>query len=221
MHNRSTEAAERVRVARIAPARFLLFGAVFVVVTAAAKLVADLDNALLIGFDAAAFDFLAGAIPLFGADVRAMRRAAKANDVNRVALLAISVVLSLVILAAVGALTASGTALSSMDIVLIVATLALAWLFANAVFALHYAHLFYLQASGQDRGGLNIPNTREPGFWDFLYFSFTLGMTFQTSDIEITGSHIRKVALAHALVAFLFNVGILAFVVNTLGGFKK
>ena len=218
MHNGSTEAAERVRAARIAPARFLLFGAVFVVVTAAAKLVADLDNALLIGFDAAAFVFLAGAIPLFGADVRAMRRAAKANDVNRVALLAISVVLSLVILAAVGALIASGTALSSMDIVLIVATLALAWLFANAVFALHYAHLFYLQASGQDRGGLNIPNAREPGFWDFLYFSFTLGMTFQTSDVDVTSRGVRKVMLFHCFAAFIFNIGVIAFTINVLGG---
>ena len=169
MHNRSTVRPKSARTARIAPARFILFGVLFVGVTAVAKLVADMDNALLIGFDVAAFVFLAGSVRLVHADAEAMRRAAKANDVNRVALLAISVVLSLVVLVAVGALIASGTALSVVDIVLIVATLALAWLFANVVFALHYAHLFYLQAHGRDRGGLDIPHTTEPDYWDFLY----------------------------------------------------
>ena len=52
---------------------------------------------------------------------------------------------------------------------------------------------------------------------DFVYFSFTLGMTFQTSDIAITGAHIRKVVLGHTAAAFLFNMGVLAFVVNALG----
>ncbi len=220
MHNRSADMPTSIPATRIAPARFLVFGVLFVGVTAGAKLMADMDNALLIGFDVAAFVFLAGAVRLLRADADAMRRAAKANDANRVALLAISVVLSLVILVAVGALIARGTALSAVDMGLIVVTLALAWLFANAVFALHYAHLFYLQARGRDRGGLEIPHTTEPDYWDFLYFSFTLGMTFQTSDIAITDRHMRKVALAHALVAFLFNMGILAFVVNTLGGFR-
>jgi uncharacterized membrane protein len=100
---------------------------------------------------------------------------------------------------------------------LIVGTLALAWFFANTVFALHYAHLYYLPGKEGDRGGLRIPDTRTPDYWDFIYFSFTLGMTFQTSDVAVTGSHIRKVVLGHTMVAFLFNIGVLAFVVNALG----
>jgi len=129
------------------------------------------------------------------------------NDANRVALLAISVLLSLVILITIGSLIAGRAALHGVDVALIVTTLALAWLFANTVFTLHYAHLFYLQGVGGDRRGLDVPQVREPRYWDFLYFSFTLGMTFQTSDITIDGAHMRKVALVHCMVAFLFNMG--------------
>ena len=109
-------------------------------------------------------------------------------------------------------------ALGAGDIALIVATLLLAWLFANMVFTLHYAHLYYLQARGKDRGGLEVPGAKEPGYWDFLYFSFTLGMTFQTSDVTISGAHMRRVVLGHCMAAFVFNMGILAFTVNAIGG---
>ncbi|WP_312846649.1 DUF1345 domain-containing protein [Sphingopyxis sp. PET50] len=146
-----------------------------------------------------------------------MRRS-QDNDANRAGLLAISALLSLVILFTVGALIVSPGTLDRGDIVLIVATLTLAWLFANMVFTLHYAHLFYLQEGKHDRGGLEVPGTDEPDYWDFLYFAFTLGMTFQTSDVSVTGGHMRRVVLGHCMAAFLFNMGILAFTVNALGG---
>ncbi len=96
-------------------------------------------------------------------------------------------------------------------------TLFLSWLFTNSVFALHYAHLYYLANEAGDRGGLAFPNTSEPSYWDFAYFSFTLGMTFQTSDVAITGSHMRKVVLTQSTAAFVFNIGVIAFTVNTIG----
>jgi uncharacterized membrane protein len=132
-------------------------------------------------------------------------------------MLAITVLLSIVILFAIGTLIVSRQALHWQGLALIVGTLALTWIFANTVFALHYAHLYYLQGKEGDQGGLKIPQTEAPGYWDFLYFSFTLGMTFQTSDIAITGTHIRKVVLGHTSAAFMFNVGVLAFAVNALG----
>ncbi len=118
---------------------------------------------------------------------------------------------------AVGTLIASRQALHWQGLTLIVGTLVLTWVFANTVFALHYAHLYYLPGKEGDRGGLTIPHAETPDYWDFVYFSFTLGMTFQTSDIAITGAHIRKVVLGHTAAAFLFNMGVLAFVVNALG----
>ena len=60
---------------------------------------------------------------------------------------------------------------------------------------------------GADDGGLDIPDTKTPDYWDFAYFSFTLGMTFQTSDTQITGATMRRVALGHSMLAFVFNIG--------------
>lgn len=204
---------------RIAPARFLIFAAALAVAgVGASALGADPRTALLLGFDIAAFVFLCALVPLFAADPDRMRRTAEANDANRAGLLAITVLLSLVILFAVGTLIASPGKLYRCDVILIVATLALAWLFANMVFTLHYAHLYYLQKDGRDQRGIEVPGVHEPGYWDFLYFAFTLGMTFQTSDVTISGAHMRRVVLGHCMAAFIFNMGILAFTVNAIGG---
>lgn len=203
----------------IAPVRFLIFPLVLLVSAgAASSLGADPRAAFLIGFDAAALIFLCTLAPLLRADADQMRRRAEDNDANRIGLLAITVLLSLVILFAVGTLIASPGKLGRADVILIVATLVFAWLFANMVFTLHYAHLYYLQKDGRDQRGIEVPGVREPGYWDFLYFAFTLGMTFQTSDVTISGAHMRRVVLGHCMAAFIFNMGILAFTVNAIGG---
>lgn len=203
----------------IAPVRFLIFPLVLVA-AAGAMLASGIDPraAFLLAFDVAAFVFLCSLAPLLRADAVQMRRRAADNDANRIGLLAITVLLSLVILFAVGTLIASPGHLDRADVILIVATLALAWLFANMVFTLHYAHLYYLQKDGRDRRGIEVPGVHEPGYWDFLYFAFTLGMTFQTSDVTISGAHMRRVVLGHCMAAFVFNMGILAFTVNAIGG---
>jgi uncharacterized membrane protein len=97
--------------------------------------------------------------------------------------------------------------------------LVLTWLFSNIVYALHYAHLFYLDgADGGDAGGIDFPGCTTPDYWDFLYFSLTLGMTFQTSDVTISSRAVRRVVLGHSLAAFVFNLGIIAFTINVIGG---
>jgi len=202
----------------IAPPRFILFAAVFVAASACGGLwFADSRIALLAGFDLAALVFFLSALPLLNDGPDQMRTTAQANDANRGALLANTALLSVVILFAVGTLIASKAALGWHGVALIVGTLVLSWCFANTIFALHYAHLYYRDGGG-DRGGLQVPGTQDPNYWDFLYFSFTLGMTFQTSDVTISGAHLRRIVLGHSLVAFLFNMGILAFTVNALGG---
>lgn len=204
---------------RVAPPRFLLFAAALAVCwTVAVLSLADPRIALLGGFDVAAAVFLLTCLPLLNDDAAQMRRTARKNDANRVALLAITVLVTIVILFAVGTLMANRQELGWRGVALVVGTLALTWLFANTVFTLHYAHLYYQRSSGGDRGGLDMPHTREPDYWDFLYFSFTLGMTFQTSDVTIGGAHMRKVVLGQTMAAFLFNMGIVAFTVNALGG---
>jgi uncharacterized membrane protein len=87
------------------------------------------------------------------------------------------------------------------------------------LYALHYAHIFYTRREeGTDRGGLDFPGTKEPDNWDFVYFSFCLGTTFQTSDTEMTLRRFRRVSTAHCLAAFVFNIGVIAITINTLSG---
>jgi uncharacterized membrane protein len=81
---------------------------------------------------------------------------------------------------------------------------------------LHYAHEYYAR-SGQGTA-LEFPGTAEPDYWDFLYFAFVIGMTFQVSDVNIVDRDIRRIALAHGVIAFFFNLGILALSINIVAG---
>jgi uncharacterized membrane protein len=176
-------------------------------------------EALMAGFDIAALGFLASLLPLIGADPAQMRRNAEQNDANREMMLLITGIVMLVILVAVGVAVSVHGGPRLPATALLLATLIIAWLFSNMVYALHYAHIFYLaDGQGKDRGGLDFPDAREPGYWDFIYFAFTLGMTFQTSDVSVTSTAARKVVIFHCLAAFVFNLGVLAFTINVLGG---
>ncbi|KER37055.1 DUF1345 domain-containing protein [Sphingobium indicum] len=176
-------------------------------------------EAVMAGFDVAALAFILSAWPLLDSDADAMRRKAEENDANRRLMLLLTAIVSVVILVAVGVAVSQHGGPSRAAVALLLATLALAWLFSNLVYAMHYAHIFYLDdGKGGDSGGLDFPGMREPDYWDFLYFAFTLGMTFQTSDVSVTSRSMRQAALFHCLAAFLFNLGILAFTINVLGG---
>lgn len=211
---------------KIAPPRFIAFTVIFVVGLFVAIPPLGWGRGAMAAFDAAAIVFLVAIATLLKkGEADKMRQAAARNDANRAGLLVITGTTMLVILTAV-----AGELQSKSDIraiVLVIATLALAWLFSNTVYALHYAHLFYSdgdkqqddgqEGGGQDAGGLEFPQCAEPDYWDFLYFSFTLGMTFQTSDVEIASRDMRRVVLGQCLAAFVFNIGVLAFTINVLG----
>jgi uncharacterized membrane protein len=89
------------------------------------------------------------------------------------------------------------------------ATILVSWTFVHTVFAQHYAHLWFIR-----NRGLDFPQTEHPNFWDFLYFSFVIGMTFQVSDVQVTTQEMRRLVLVHGIVSFLFNTVILALSVN-------
>lgn len=204
---------------KIAPWRFILFGAVLGVACAGLIPMIGWRHGIMAGFDLAALTFLATLPALFRLNADEMRQKAADNDVNRAAMLAISVAVNLVLMVAVGSELTYRDGTKPLSIALIISTLLLAWLFANMVYALHYAHIFYLKSDGgdDDRAGLSFPNTEEPGYYDFIYFSFTLGMTFQTSDVEITTTQTRIISITHSFAAFVFNLGVIAFTINILG----
>jgi uncharacterized membrane protein len=201
---------------RIAPARFIGFTLAMIAASALAMAVGlTPGRALMLGFDLASAGFLGALWPLLDDESDDMRRRARDNDANRAGLLALTGLVMLVILVAVA--NELGGPSQRDGAALVIVTLALAWLFSNTVYALHYAHLFYSQNSGKDAGGLDFPDDDEPDYWDFVYFAFTLGMTFQTSDVSIANRAMRRVVTGHCLAAFVFNLGVIAFTINVLG----
>jgi uncharacterized membrane protein len=203
---------------RVAPPRFVLFVIVFAAALPVGIAWLGRGRGIMAAFDLAAVVFLVAVSTLLRRDEAAvMRQAARANDANRGVLLGFTALTTAVILVAVaGELKGRN---DTTALLLVVATLMLSWLFSNTVYALHYAHLYYLgDAAGHDAGGLDFPGSDDtPDYWDFLYFSFTLGMTFQTSDVTIRAAAIRRVVLGHSMAAFVFNLGVLAFTVNVIG----
>ena len=200
--------------------RFALFLAVLLVSTATVSLVIPLQNAIVLGFDLAASVFLLSTAPLWRRGTPSeMRDNAARDDAGRALRLGVSGIVLIVILVALGLMVEGRPKLGPRDLGLVVATLVLSWIFANLVYAFHYAHLYYDQAnSNADHGGLRFPDTQYPEFSDFCYFSFVLGMTFQVSDVTITAPRLRKIATIHAILAFFFNLGVLALTVNVLAG---
>jgi uncharacterized membrane protein len=93
-------------------------------------------------------------------------------------------------------------------------TVVSAWLLMHTAFTLRYAHLYY--ANADHIGGLDFPGKELPDDLDFAYFSFTLGMTYQTSDVSISDRSIRRLALGHVLLSFVFNTIILALAINLI-----
>lgn len=206
----------------IAPPRFLMFLALFAGGLALLKAWDGLPlaHSALLAFDAAAWVFLLSLWPLLkDAKAEQMRAHANANDAGRVLVLILTAIVGAVVLVAVG-VELSAKDRSATDIALVLGTLMTSWLFGNVIYALHYAHLFYGKRRAHDgqQGGLDFPGTKEPDYHDFFYFAATMGMTFQTSDVAITSAKMRRVAIWHGLVAFIFNMGIIAFTINILGG---
>ena len=211
-------AAPRTIGNRLAPPRFIAFFALLIMGVGIGAAYLPRAQAIMAGFDVAASIFLVSCLPLFRHEAAAMRAAARDNDANRIVLLVITLILSLVILVTIaGDVIGPGTATATGKL-LIVVTLVLAWLGANMVYTLHYAHLYYSSDSaGKDRAGLDFPGDRpEPDYYDFVYFAFTIGAALQTSDVAVTSLAIRRIVILHMLEAFLFNTGVLALAISIL-----
>jgi uncharacterized membrane protein len=108
---------------------------------------------------------------------------------------------------------------------LVIVTIILSWIFINTIFALHYAHDYYLGGSAEganpsDEGAIIVfpGGGGLPSYGDFVYFSFTIGMTFQVSDTQITDSRLRKLAITHGIISFFYSTGILALTINLVAG---
>ncbi len=191
-------------------------------VTAATAGVTDwrLATRLLTGWDLAIALYLGLAFHLMGnAGVQRIRRDAAMQDEGQFVILACTVAAALASLAAIFALlgtSANGAQRPPSHVILATVTILLSWAFIHTIFALHYAHEFYDETEGR---GMAFPGgDPHPDYWDFVYFSFVIGMTSQVSDVAITSKVIRRTAFAHGVVSFLFNAALLALTVNIAAG---
>jgi uncharacterized membrane protein len=160
------------------------------------------------------------------ADAKSSVQTARLQDSARLAIFIFVLIAALASLVSVAVLIGGAKGLShkalAEHLLLAITTVVSSWLLVHTVFTLHYAHGFYSDGDGdgdQDTyGGLEFPNEKEPDFIDFAYFSFVIGMTCQVSDVQVSSQEMRRLALVHGLLSFLFNTVILALAINLSSG---
>ena len=183
----------------------------------------------IFAFDAGALATLVALYVRFrGATYARMKQYAVGQDAGQIAVLAFVLVAATVGLVAVATELPRVKEAESLEKVahalLVVVTIVLSWSFIQVIFALHYAHDYFVdvkvppEPGDKAAGRLLSPGDALPTYSDFVYFAFTIGMTFQVSDVQIADPAIRQIVLLHAVVAFFYTTGIVALAINLVAG---
>jgi uncharacterized membrane protein len=169
---------------------------------------------VLIGWDVFAALYLVLAfVMMFRCGVAHIRRRAVLQDDGRFLMLLVTALGAFASIAAI-VFELGPDHRGTPALVLATGTIALSWAAVHTTFALQYAHDYY---RGAKPGGLQFPSGdqhEDADYWDFVYFSFVIGMTAQVSDVGITDKTIRRTATAHGVISFVFNTALLALMVN-------
>ena len=176
---------------------------------------------VLLGWDAAAAAFIIPLwLALWGLSAAQTRTHSVREDPSRAATDGTLIATSVASLVGVGAaLVKASNANGAMEVALIgvgALSVALSWWLVHTIFTLRYARLFY----GVGRG-IDFHQDEQPRYSDFAYVAFTIGMTFQVSDTDLSTSAVRVTALRQALLAYLFGVVIVAMTINVVAGLLK
>ncbi|HEY2674282.1 MAG TPA: DUF1345 domain-containing protein [Rugosimonospora sp.] len=154
-------------------------------------------------------------------DAPATKRLAVSEDPGRPTFDVLLIAASVASLAGVGmvinATGSKGNVTKDLAAGLAVASVVLSWAMVHTVFTERYARLYY----SDPVGGVDFNEPEPPGFVDFAYLAFTIGMTFQVSDTSLTSKAIRATALRHALVSYLFGAVIIAATINLVAGLPR
>lgn len=152
-------------------------------------------------------------------DVAQIHRQSLAEDEGSFAILVLTIVSAA---ASVGAVfgwleyATRAETFAAPGLLFLLLTIMLSWAFIHTIFALHYAHEYYAE-HGKRGGGLIFPRDHEPDYWDFVYLSFSIGTATSVSDVEVTSKRIRRTVTLHGIVAFFFNVTVIALTVGLVG----
>ena len=204
-----------LRVARAHP-RLLISAAIGIVVGFVLPTSLQIITKMLIGWDAGVAIYLVVAFTMMArASAADISRHAARQDEGALTLLFLTVA------AAVASLGAIFIELATADqkapgygahVALAITTVVLSWAFIHTILSLHYAYEFY--GDRHCANGLKFPGDERPDYWDFIYFSFVIGMTFQVSDVAVTHRLIRRTVVAHGVLSFFFTTAIVALTVN-------
>jgi uncharacterized membrane protein len=176
----------------------------------------------MIGWDAAAAAYLLGCwLSIWPLDATATAELATKEDPSHPAADVVLIGAAVASLASVGLVLfgagqASGTA-QIVRVTLGVVSVGLSWAVVHTVFCLKYARLYFSDSPG----GIDFNQSEPPDYTDFAYMAFTLGTTYQVSDTVIRSTVIRRTALKHSLVSFLFGTVILASTINLIAGLSR
>ncbi|MDR3468937.1 MAG: DUF1345 domain-containing protein [Xanthobacteraceae bacterium] len=207
----------RPRPLRIVMARPRLFLSLLVGVVAFVLQphVMRIATRLLVSWDLCVALYLALVYTTVVTGPEAIRRNAARMDDGRFGILVLTSVAAFATFAAIVTELGGGHR-SYYSLVLAMGTIALSWAAIHTTFALHYAHDYY---RSDPPGGLLFPSdSAPPDYWDFVYFSFVIGMTAQVSDVGVTDKIIRRTATAHGIASFVFNTALLALTINIVAG---
>ncbi|HEY9641987.1 MAG TPA: DUF1345 domain-containing protein [Coleofasciculaceae cyanobacterium] len=155
---------------------------------------------------------------------QSMRSHARQQDEGRWVILSLLTAAACISIFAIGFLLSDKEAVNRLlffHLGLSVITIVGSWLLVHTIFAQHYAHAYYQdhKTLSEDKAeGLDFPGEDEPDYWDFLYFSFVIGMTSQVSDVDITSRKMRQLSLIHGILSFFFNTAIVAMTINIIAG---
>ena len=168
---------------------------------------------LLIGWDAFAILYLVLVyLMMWRSELRGIKRNAILQDDGRFLILLVTALGAFASIAAI--VFELGTHHAVPQLAIATGTIALSWAVVHTAFALHYAHDYY---RGAKPGGLQFPSGEKQNhadYWDFVYFSFVIGMTAQVSDVGITDKTIRRTATVHGIISFVYNTALVALMVN-------
>jgi uncharacterized membrane protein len=217
----SAKAKRPAYLIRVGVAHRRLFISVALGLIVMAVLPASPITRILIGWDLGALVYLAAAAAVMArcTSVAQMKQNAAAQDEGAFAILVLTVA------AAMASLIAIFAELAAVDqtdphyglyAALAIGTVVLSWTFIHGIFALHYAHDFY--GSGEHKNGLRFPDEGQPDYWDFVYFSFVIGMTFQVSDVAVMHKVVRRTVVVHGALSFFFTTAVVAMAVNLAAG---
>lgn len=179
------------------------------------------DARATIAWDVGALVYLAAAVWLMATnDTQDIRKRAAQQDESAFVIPAVVIAaIAASFLAVAGLLSEAKNAVGTgktLYLLLAGSTILISWTVLQIIFAVHYAHEFYAPRPGEQSAEtcLQFAGDEKPDYWDFFYFSATVGATSQTSDTEVASSKMRRLVTTHAIISFFFNTIVLALTIN-------